>query len=391
MARRFKSGTYPDITLAIDFGGSLTKVIYASSDENWVVGQDQLLVMEPEVAAVDPSTISQLNQVQIIGAAKPENRAWIGLEQKYWAVGYLAKSKFGAHSGLKELKYERGLYKTLAAIWAIKEKLQLGSRFRVAIAVLLPPGEYEDRFRFQEQLAAALRSYVTPTGSMKIAVEMFNCKPEGGGILLSCSAIDQDEFEDQVFAVVMLGFRNANVLVSERGVVSPGKTSEHGFVRMIEKVQARTSGQLSTERLAAAIVEAGPDIQARPFIALAPGSTEQGRAEEIEQLITATRAARAEYSAMLLSWLDETLPREIDQVVFCGGTSDYLAPELIEHFRFSNYSFHAGIELPERFSRHRLGNRLADVYGVFDYLKGRVIKSCQMKALAAKHTEAING
>jgi len=45
----------------------------------------------------------------------------------------------------------------------------------------------------------------------------------------------------QGFGFVMLGYRNASVLVADRGMFNAGKTFELGFVRCIEKVMSQTT------------------------------------------------------------------------------------------------------------------------------------------------------
>jgi len=48
--------------------------------------------------------------------------------------------------------------------------------------------------------------------------------------------------KERVCAIAMIGYRNASLLVAQRGDVRPGKTSDLGFIRMVERVVARTSG-----------------------------------------------------------------------------------------------------------------------------------------------------
>jgi hypothetical protein len=148
----------PQAIAACDYGGSATKILYAGPKN-----QIRLLCMEPEVVFVPHESILAHGRDQL-GSAEPENTAWVAFRNDYRAVGYLAKERFHANAGLSELKYERALHKTLAGMWAIKEKLNLPPKFTAAIAVLLPPGEYEDRGRFEWVLREALADYQTPTG-----------------------------------------------------------------------------------------------------------------------------------------------------------------------------------------------------------------------------------
>jgi len=48
-----KKARPPDLTIAIDFGGSLTKAVYADASLN-----EQLLLMEPEVISVPQAAIA---------------------------------------------------------------------------------------------------------------------------------------------------------------------------------------------------------------------------------------------------------------------------------------------------------------------------------------------
>ncbi|MBR8839183.1 MAG: ParM/StbA family protein [Stigonema ocellatum SAG 48.90 = DSM 106950] len=212
------------LTLALDFGGSATKIVYATSLDQ----KARLLCMEPEVAVLGRESILEYEGGKL-GSSDPENVAWVAVGEQYRAVGYLAQSRFYANAGLSELKYERAIYKTLAAIWVIKEKLQLGSRLGVAIAVLLPPGEYEDRERFEKMLRSSLAEYQTPTGRMSVSLKAFNCKPEGGGIYLVHRRKVGEVLKTRVCAIAMIGYRNASVLVSQRGVIGVRNCKQERF------------------------------------------------------------------------------------------------------------------------------------------------------------------
>jgi hypothetical protein len=58
--------------------------------------------------------------------------------------------------------------------------------------------------------------------------------------------------------------------------------------------------------------------------------------------------------------------KNVDEVVLCGGTADYLRPELSEYFSGSSIFWH-GVELPEQLRTQQLGNRLCDAYGMYQY------------------------
>jgi hypothetical protein len=352
----------PLMIAALDFGGSATKVIYENTN-----GEVKSLVMQPEVATVPIESIKNYEK-DSLGSTEPENRAWIylPLAPVVQVVGYLAKERYYANAALGELKYERGVYKTLAAVWAIKEKLQLPARLQVALAVLLPPGEFEDKEQFEGVLRNTLLNYLTPTGQMNVELAMFKCLPEGAGIYLMHEKKVGAALKQRVCALAMIGYRNASVLISNRGMVKEGKTSDLGMVRMMEKVVAATSGQ-TLERLTSVIAAAGADIDHRVLQQLTRSKTREGQATEIKKLDNAIRKARAEYTAMLTSWLDNVLPDTVDEIVFCGGTADYLIKELNEHYPRTPLSWNASIEIPVSVDISGLGSRLCDVYSLFLY------------------------
>lgn len=367
MSKSTTNAQGPDVTAVFDYGGSITKIIFTGQDK-----QVRLLCMEPEVASVPRESILAYARDQL-GSADPQNTAWVAFRNDYRAVGYLARQRFHANAGLSELKYERALHKTLAALWVIKEKLKLPANFTAAIAVLLPPGEYEDRGRFERVLREALADYQTPTGRMSVELLAFNCKPEGGGIYLMHNKKVGSAMKERVCAIAMIGYRNTSLLVVQRGDVRPGKMSDLGFIRMVEKVVAKTSGQ-TAERLTPAIVAAGAEFKAAPLMRLARSTTREGRAEEVQQIIAAIKEARPEYVRSLTSWLDENLPSDGDELVFCGGTADYLKKELNEYYDRLPIIWNADISIPPVLDKQGFGYRLSDVYGMFSYFRGALKK-----------------
>jgi hypothetical protein len=74
---------------------------------------------------------------------------------------------------------------------------------------------------------------------------------------------------------------------------------------------------------------------------------------------------------MLSHWINEVLPPDLDEIVFCGGTSEYMKPELRNQFSHYSLSWHAGITVPKTLDPDGLGCRIADVYGLFSYFKSQ--------------------
>ncbi len=255
----------------------------------------------------------------------------------------------------------------------IKEKLNLPRKFRVALSVLLPPGEFENKAMFEQLVCASLSNYLVPCGKMQVECTIFYCLPEGAGIYLSHQKRVGEAIKQKICAVAMIGFafgtlreRNASVLIAQRGVVSrDGKTSDLGMVRMLEKVVAATAGQ-TVERLTGAVAISGSDIDTRPLMRLLRSTTTQGRSTELMRLVQAIKFARHEYTTALISWLSQVIPLDVEEIIFCGGTADYLKKELNTCYRTTPCIF-SGIAVPTSIDNNLLGSRLADVYGAFLY------------------------
>ena len=361
-----KKPSIPDAILAIDFGGLSTRVFCQSSQAG---SKANSFVMESQVGPVSQDIANCFTQPNL-ASASPENIAWVAIGNECRAVGYLAASQFNAHIGLAGLKYSSALYKALAALWVVSRKLDLGNQFSAAISVFLPPGEFNDSKQFFELLSQYSASFETPTGKLSVTLDKTQALQEGGGIALIHNSNLGSAFKQRVTAFVMVGFRNASVIVSARGAVGKGKTSDLGMVRLVDLVQERTSNY-DASRLALSIAQAGVSYNRPYFYRIARNREETAKDREVDQLIEAVKLSRFDYARMLSHWINEVLPTDLDEIVFCGGTSEYMKPELRNQFSHYSLSWHAGITVPKTLDPDGLGCRIADVYGLFSYFKSQ--------------------
>lgn len=374
---RPKKNKPPDLILVMDFGGSLTKVIYMDK-----LGLPKPLCMDPEVISVPKASIENYERRKF-GNSDLADSAWVGVSESYYAVGYLAAMHFNGNAGLNQLKYERAYPKTLAAVWVAAQELGLKNKFSVALALLLPPGEYENATGLEQMIRRGLAAYETPTGILNVSLEYFDCKPEGGGVYLIREFNQSAVLKRKTWAVVMVGHRNASVLVAARGQVNKRITSNLGFVRLVESVCDKTSG-LDSNRLTKAISLFGEQSDLKVLQPLLMSVTDSGRKDELIKLRNAIIECRLEYALSLKSWLREVLPRELDEVVLSGGTAEYLKSELKEHFSGVTVNWNASIELPESLLSAGLGNRLSDAYGMYQYFLNVLSQSLNINALSSQ-------
>lgn len=372
-----------DLTIGFDPGSSLSKLIYKlPSDDNM-----RLLVMEPEVIKLPRESIdAYLAGKGEMGVAKSSDEAWVECTNtdECYAVGFLARY-FSSLPRLDRLKYETALYKVLGAVGAIAEQAHLPSKLSIAIACLLPYGEYQDRERFEKQLRQHLRNFVFRGKRLRVKLEKFECRPEGGGLAMSRLQQNGLEwFQRQKLAVLMFGHRNTSLLLFERGKLTKGDTSNLGFHQLVDKIIGRTSGQ-ATLSLTSAIYELGSDIRPENRVVRSlVKSTEARHVDaEIKQIAKVIATARVEYWLGLENWLDSILPTDLNEVILSGGAALYLQPELTNYF--NRTSVYWGMDLQEQVKealreqrrsrqsgREALSFRLVDVYGMFADFRERV-------------------
>jgi len=367
-----KKNQLPDLTIVLDYGGSATKGVYADRCFN-----ERLLYMEPEVISLPKSVIDNYEQTKF-GKAQPADSAWVSVEDdSCYAVGYLARTKFNGNPGLSSLKYERAFPKTLAAVWVAAKQLKLGNKFKAAIAILMPASEYESGKQLHGLLVDGLKDFDTPSGKMKVTLTEFQCKPEGGGVYMIHRHNLGDAAWRYTVAVVMVGYRNASILLAQRGQVTQRKTSNLGFIKMVELVESRIAGLPSTAQLARAIACAGDKVETRYLSPLAMSSVKEARTDEVLRIVEAINTSRVEYASALCSWLREVLPRQVslDEVILCGGTAEYMRNELENHFDYTEVSWNGGIEIPQQLKDDELGSRLCDAYGMYSAFKGAIVSS----------------
>jgi hypothetical protein len=368
-----------DLYLCLDPGGSQTKIIYQlKGDES-----PNFLLMSPEVEQISESKLNNyMSTIGWIGSPILANQAWLKVNDKIFVVGAFA-TKFDPDDRLSELKYENALYKVLAAVGVIVKSAGLSTRQKLSLqlAILLPWNEYSDRKRFKSHIESLLKSFAFQDSSLKVKLDRFVCRPEGGG--LAAIRILQKGvgwLQNSRMGVVMLGHRNTTALYFESGELKSGDSPLIGFSQFLDSVIERTSG-LSSDSLARALfrelrrliredlsstlgqkhVYQFLNNKSRPkYLAyrihpqwqdlssiqsLAKAKDNQLRSSEILDISAAIKLATVEYEEKLQKWLKKSFPRGLDEVIISGGAVQFLEPLLEQFFNcclnldsFQNYS-----------------------------------------------------
>jgi hypothetical protein len=356
----------PHLFLGLDYGSSLTKGFYKSTLNSHV----HMIAMEPELVELSRTSVENYMRDRL-GKIQPVNSAWVGVGNEFRAVGFLAH-RFHGEAGLRELKYERAVYKTLAAIWVASRNLGIeGPEIKLSLCCVLPPSEYPDRNRFESKLRASLREFIVPTGLIKVELVDFMCRPEGTGIYLSYQRIHERTILDSTFSILMLGYRNASVLSLRKGEFQPSVSSDYGFVRVIEAIGQRVSG-LNFRAATAAIAQAGFPPDTKSLKILLRSQTEKGKQEDLAMLLSAIKNAREEYLEVLLRWLNSQLPEDTSSLVLGGGTAKYFQKELLE--QITGYKVVQSTFNSIQHQKHKNGcdERFEDISKLFNYFLANI-------------------
>ena len=137
------------LSLVVDTGGSQTKIIFQTPE----MDSPEYMLMPPEVEQISQKQFDRYKErIGWLGSPSAQQQAWFTVGEQLWVVGAFA-GEFDPEDRLLEKKYENALYKVLAAVGVIAQKLQISRRkLSVHLALLLPWQEFNDRKAFEEQL-----------------------------------------------------------------------------------------------------------------------------------------------------------------------------------------------------------------------------------------------
>ncbi len=359
-----------DLILGVDPSSSGSKGFFTT-----IPFQLELSLMEPQLAQVKADSLDAY-QKNLLGSTSIEDSAWIALDGEYYALGFLAQKFYGT-LGLKQLKYQRALYKVLAMVGAIAQRKQLPTRFKLSLGLLLPYGEYTDRDRFHQIVKKALAQYCFRGTEYNVELVNFVCRPEGAGLLMRRGAVEKESLGRRTVLVIMIGYRNASFLLLERGQVKQGWTTPLGFIRMIEPIKSMTS-DLDETSLTAAICRAGSRVKAAELASLVRSVGAELQKLELAEIVKAVKLARGQYWQMLVNYINTEIPNftEIDEVILGGGTAHYWRAELERFLNKKQVSINWCSHLESRIAsflgqrreEESLEYRLTDAYAFFFYL-----------------------
>lgn len=344
------------INLSVDTGYSDTKVSYQIAEENRM----RYFLMSPKIANITQTKLDNYREQKgWLGSPIPERQAWLELaEKKIIAVGSLADEFDSIYSRAKpeQPKYESALYKVLVAIGVVIQKHQLSSRAKIKLnlAVLLPCNEYSDRHRFEQALSKVCSSYKFRGQTLKVKIDKFVCRPEGGGLAMARMNLNGgDWFRRQRLGILMLGSRNLTGLYFEYGELKVSESPLMGFSYLVNDIVKQTSG-LTAERITEAIFLGLRTIRPkasdqngceRPFWSeleaiknLATARDLNLWREEVDYIAEVIEKVALDWEDKLKTWLRDIFPANLTEISISGGSVPFFALMLEQHFNCLIYS-----------------------------------------------------
>ena len=352
----------PELLLVADFGGMGTKAFVADGDNVLP------LFMGAEIAIINPSSIKMFEKNRFM-STPPQSRAWCGFRGEYRAVGQLASQQFRATSLLKPLKYELAIFKVLALLWVASEKLNLPPQFKVSLSLLIPPGEYGDRFELEKILREVALEFDTPSGLMSIEIDFFDCKPEGAGVLMSLQSTPNLNFDERNISLTMIGYRNASLITTRKGNVVKKISSDLGMNYVIEEITNHVSVNVPLSVLLPVVVEAGSDVNSAVISRLIRTSMTALKENELQKWRDAIISSRNKYLETLQTWMVENVPLDNELIVYCGGTAHYFQKELDIFAQQKNWEIQHDdfLKIPSQVDPFKLKERIVDLFCYFCY------------------------
>lgn len=354
------------ILLTVDLGGSKSKATVQIYPE----GTIEVLLLDPEVADIPYDSISRVES-----RGKLESRTWVQTEDGYYALGELARRQFGGILQLKELKYELAVQKICGLTWLAKEKLGLDNSAEIHLAILLPAGEVQDKEQLRQRLAKTLRKFGTPSGKMQLKILYCDFASEGSGIYFHSEG-SRKQCTSVASTYIMLGYRNASIFSVRDGVISPGTTSDFGMAWLVNNFVAKVSGLNADDpKLVEVIVQAGTACD--PVVLQKLSRKRKLIEAEADGVVMAQMLllAKEEYLRAITRWFRSYIDDDVEELVFCGGTTDYLRADLdmcLQEKKKFSISWHGNISISDEVARAGLGNRMADVYALHQYILEKI-------------------
>lgn len=311
----------------VDYGSSALKVAFGKE----LTQTPRYFTMQPEIIEVPVEAVEEYRHNFL---TDPVRSAFIGIKDRYYAVGDLAQEAFRSTLNLTEPKSNNAVGRTLAAIAvaARLSQINIGKKFKLFLSCLLPPGELLDRDILEQNLRQALQNFDTPMGKLQVNLLYFNCHPEGGGLSLFYEE-HRGDMAGRELGVIMMGHRNTSCFTVQNSVYRKFRSIDLGFATVVNDIQLATSAyKEKTITAAVASYLLSREEDKAPLLRMLLRNTPSAKEQELDKLLKAIAIAKKKFWNSLSQWLTVQFP-QIDEIVFGGGVAQMFVPEMVEFFQ----------------------------------------------------------
>lgn len=323
-----KKSNLKHLLLAIDTGASAIKIVAS------LVGDEKCYPFTISNDWVDLHTLDESDRIPEPNPGFDENSVWVGIGEKYYAIGTLAKIRYDTSFSIKPLKSDSIVPKIIAALAVAHRKFNLPPKFNLSIASVLPPGEYIYSKDVFDQLTLALRCFKTPASNKILPnVQEIVIKPEGYGILNWHRIYGAAKTQD--IGIIMFGYRNTSVLFSVSGQLTDLKSCDRGFHQVLEKISSLSGGGYEEDNLGRPVWDYLINKDESGFRRLARSVTNPEL--ELSMIKNAIKKSLVDYRRNLQNWLTGAM-QNTDMIVLCGGNAEYIGDSFDSFLK--NYAQH---------------------------------------------------
>jgi hypothetical protein len=368
------------IFVALDFGSSLTKVACGRDSIEW-----QTFGIEPEIFPYDKNELFKISQGgKVLNALWVETLVGNGDAGQCYAIGNLANVVARTTRSLREPKHKSAVLKIMGVLAVIVDKFPglSGKRLNCHMACVLPPGEANDKEELREALEEVLsEGFNSAAGFVQGKISYFDCKPEGGPLLLHYrKKRGMEEIEKRRITVLMTGFRNLSMLYLVKAVAERKITSELGYVRLLMGIKSKMTWLHNDEKLIEAISRYKEKL-----------SLDRLGIDSVERFGDALKASQEVYHNEVRFWLKENVDPDTDLILVGGGAGRDLRPLFAEFFQAKEMYIY--LSIIERDWDGKIKNEQAERYEdvlclwedlIDKHFKQKLTKNDEKKVIATK-------
>jgi hypothetical protein len=134
--------------------------------------------------------------------------------------------------------------------------------------------------------------------------------------------IANQKLQKKNVVTIMSGFRNTSLLLANQGQAGVRKTSMLGYYTFLQMID----GGYDPSDLIVPVIEFKTTADPKVLGHLLKSTKNPQR--ELDRLIKAIEVAHIQFMNDLKNWIKGNMPNQVDAIIGCGGTFDYIGTDL---------------------------------------------------------------